>query len=165
MECFIRGGWRCPSACSAGRRGAIYLARPSRGLSATSGWQLPHGSHNVAGHSAFWVQFGSDLDASTQKLLNRGARLTELLKQGQYRPLPVEEQVLVIFAGVNGYLDDLEKEKVSNFEVFLLESFKKNQKKIIQSVKTKKSLDEQLTKEISQALDDIKKEFIKEIKS
>ena len=114
---------------------------------------------------AAFAQFGSDLDASTQKLLNRGARLTELLKQGQYRPLPVEEQVLVIFAGVNGYLDDLEKEKISDFEVFLLESFKKNQKKIIQSVKTKKSLDEQLTKEISHALDDIKKEFIKELKS
>ena len=114
---------------------------------------------------AAFAQFGSDLDASTQKLLNRGARLTELLKQGQYRPLPVEEQVLVIFAGVNGYLDDLEKEKISDFEVFLLESFKKNQKKIIQSVKTKKLLDEQLTKEISHALDDIKKEFIKELKS
>jgi len=114
---------------------------------------------------AAFAQFGSDLDASTQKLLNRGARLTELLKQDQYKPLPVEEQVLVVFAGVNGYLDDLEKEKVSEFEVFLLESFKKNQKKIIQSIKTKKSLDAQLTKEITHVLDDIKKEFIKELKS
>ena len=110
---------------------------------------------------AAFAQFGSDLDASTQKLLNRGARLTELLKQGQYQPMPVEEQVLIIFAGVNGYLDDLEKEKVGEFEIFLIDSFKKNQKKIIQSVKTKKSLDDQLTKEIKSALDSIKKEFMK----
>ena len=97
---------------------------------------------------AAFAQFGSDLDASTQKLLNRGARLTELLKQGQYQPMPVEEQVLVIFAGVNGYLDDLDKEKVGEFESFLIESFKKNHKKLIQSIKTKKSLDDQLIKEI-----------------
>ena len=111
---------------------------------------------------AAFAQFGSDLDASTQKLLNRGARLTELLKQGQYQPMPVEEQVIVIFAGVNGYLDDLEKEKVNEFEKFIIESFRKNQKKIIQSVKTKKSLDGQLTKDIKSALDVIKKEFLKE---
>tara|TARA_B100001989_G_scaffold89778_1_gene62442 strand:+ start:1713 stop:3251 length:1539 start_codon:yes stop_codon:yes gene_type:complete len=111
---------------------------------------------------AAFAQFGSDLDASTQKLLNRGARLTELLKQGQYQPMPVEEQVLIIFAGVNGYLDDLEKEKVGGFESFLIENFKKNHKKIIQSIKTKKSLDNQLIKEIKTALDSIKKEFMKE---
>ena len=111
---------------------------------------------------AAFAQFGSDLDASTQKLLNRGARLTELLKQGQYQPMPVEEQVLIIFAGVNGYLDDLEKEKVGGFESFLIENFKKNHKKIIQSIKTKKSLDDQLIKEIKTALDSIKKEFMKE---
>ena len=111
---------------------------------------------------AAFAQFGSDLDASTQKLLNRGARLTELLKQGQYQPMPVEEQVLIIFAGVNGYLDDLEKEKVGGFESFLIENFKKTHKKIIQSIKTKKSLDDQLIKEIKTALDSIKKEFMKE---
>jgi F-type H+-transporting ATPase subunit alpha len=54
---------------------------------------------------AAFAQFGSDLDASTQRLLNRGARLTELLKQPQYSPMPVEEQVVSIFAGVNGYLE------------------------------------------------------------
>ena len=79
---------------------------------------------------AAFAQFGSDLDASTQKLLNRGARLTELLKQGQYQPMSVEEQVLVIFAGVNGYLDDLDKEKVGEFERFIVESFKKIKKKL-----------------------------------
>src|SRR4030088_3065253 len=65
---------------------------------------------------AAFAQFGSDLDASTQKLLNRGARLTELLKQGQFSPLKVEEQVAVIFAGVNGYLDKLPVNKVNDFE-------------------------------------------------
>ena len=84
---------------------------------------------------AAFSQFGSDLDASTQKLLNRGARLTELLKQGQYKPLPVEEQILVIFAGVNGYLDDLDINKVNEFEDYLLENFRKTQKKLIQTIK------------------------------
>ncbi|RPH07076.1 MAG: F0F1 ATP synthase subunit alpha [Alphaproteobacteria bacterium TMED93] len=111
---------------------------------------------------AAFAQFGSDLDASTQKLLNRGSRLTELLKQGQYQPMPVEEQVLIIFAGVNGYLDDIEKEKVGDFENFLINSFKKNQKKIIQTVRTKKALDDQLIKEIKSVLDNIKKDFTKE---
>ena len=69
---------------------------------------------------AAFAQFGSDLDTSTQKLLNRGAKLTELLKQGQYQPLPVEEQVIIIFAGVNGYLDDIDKDQVESFESFLL---------------------------------------------
>ncbi len=114
---------------------------------------------------AAFSQFGSDLDASTQKLLNRGARLTELLKQGQYKPLPVEEQILVIFAGVNGYLDDLDINKVNEFEDYLLENFRKTQKKLIQIIKTKLSLDDQTKKEISLALDTIKKEFLKENKS
>ena len=114
---------------------------------------------------AAFAQFGSDLDASTQKLLNRGGKLTELLKQGQYKPLPVEEQVIIIFAGVKGYLDDIEKDKVSSFEAFLLESFKKDYKKLIQSIKTKKALDAQLEKEITQALDNLKKEFTKEKKA
>eukprot|EP00657_Telonema_sp_P-1_P009096 TRINITY_DN325_c0_g1_i2.p1 TRINITY_DN325_c0_g1~~TRINITY_DN325_c0_g1_i2.p1 ORF type:complete len:267 (+),score=75.69 TRINITY_DN325_c0_g1_i2:188-988(+) len=63
-----------------------------------------------------FAQFGSDLDAATQKLLNRGARLTELLKQGQYSPLPVEEQVVSIFAGVKGYLDKIATKDVTRFE-------------------------------------------------
>ena len=114
---------------------------------------------------AAFAQFGSDLDASTQKLLNRGGKLTELLKQGQYKPLPVEEQVIIIFAGVKGYLDDIEKDKVSSFEAFLLESFDKDYKKLIQSIKTKKVLDARLEKEITEALDDLKKEFTKETKA
>ena len=65
---------------------------------------------------AAFAQFGSDLDASTQQLLNRGAKLTELLKQGQYSPLKVEEQVISIFCGVRGYLDNIETSKIKDFE-------------------------------------------------
>jgi F-type H+-transporting ATPase subunit alpha len=70
---------------------------------------------------AAFAQFGSDLDASTQKLLNRGARLTELLKQAQFSPLGFEEQTCVIFAGTNGYLDDIPVSDVKRFEKDLLD--------------------------------------------
>ena len=66
---------------------------------------------------AAFAQFGSDLDASTQRLLNRGSRLTELLKQPQFSPLKVEEQVVVIFAGTSGYLDPLPLDRVREFEI------------------------------------------------
>ena len=69
---------------------------------------------------AAFAQFGSDLDASTRRLLNRGARLTELLKQSQFAPLPVEEQVCVVFAGVNGYCDSIETDEIQKFEEGLL---------------------------------------------
>ena len=69
---------------------------------------------------AAFAQFGSDLDAATQRLLNRGARLTELLKQPQFSPLKMEEQVVVIYAGVNGYLDPLPVNRVRAFEDGLL---------------------------------------------
>ena len=69
---------------------------------------------------AAFAQFGSDLDATTQRLLNRGARLTELLKQGQFSPMKVEDQVVVIYAGVNGYLDPIKVSDVGRFEAELL---------------------------------------------
>ena len=69
---------------------------------------------------AAFAQFGSDLDATTQRLLARGARLTELLKQSQFSPLKMEEQVVVIYAGVNGYLDNIPVNKVKEFETGLL---------------------------------------------
>ena len=74
---------------------------------------------------AAFAQFGSDLDAATQQLLARGARLTELLKQGQYEPLSVEEQVVVIYAGVKGYLDNIEISDIAKFEVTLLSSLRR----------------------------------------
>ncbi len=77
---------------------------------------------------AAFAQFGSDLDVSTQRLLSRGERLTELLKQGQFSPLKVEEQVVVIYAGVNGYLDQIATVEVGRYEAGLLELFRKTRK-------------------------------------
>ena len=112
---------------------------------------------------AAFAQFGSDLDVSTQKLLNRGERLTELLKQGQYSPLSVEEQIVIIFAGVNGYLDDLNVNVVGDFERFLIIEFKKSYKDTFKTIKTKLALDDALTKEIKKAMDAVKTKFLAEI--
>ena len=109
---------------------------------------------------AAFAQFGSDLDISTQKLLNRGERLTELLKQAQYSPLSVEEQILIIFAGVNGYLDDLKVSNVGQFEKFLLAELNKKHKDLIKTVKTKLALDDAITKDLKKAFDAIKANFI-----
>ena len=81
---------------------------------------------------AAFAQFGSDLDVSTQKLLNRGSKLTELLKQNQYSPLTVAEQVVTIFTGVSGYLDDVELSKVKTFERELLDKVKNDQPDILE---------------------------------
>ncbi len=112
---------------------------------------------------AAFAQFGSDLDVSTQKLLNRGERLTELLKQGQYSPLAVEEQIVIIFAGVNGYLDDLNVNSVGDFEKYLIKEFKKNYKEVFKSIKIKLALDDSLTKDIKKAMDTIKTNFLAEL--
>jgi F-type H+/Na+-transporting ATPase subunit alpha len=89
---------------------------------------------------AAFAQFGSDLDASTQKLLNRGARLTELLKQPQFSPLKTEEQVVVIYAGVNGYLDNIPVSKVREFEEGLLRNVKDKHMDILDSIRTEKQI-------------------------
>jgi F-type H+-transporting ATPase subunit alpha len=89
---------------------------------------------------AAFAQFGSDLDATTQRLLNRGARLTELLKQPQFSPLKVEEQVAVIFAGVNGYLDRLPVNKVSEFERGFLALLRTDHKAILDEIRDKREL-------------------------
>ena len=112
---------------------------------------------------AAFAQFGSDLDVSTQKLLNRGERLTELLKQGQYEPLAIEEQIVIIFAGVNGYLDDLKVSSVGDFEKYLISEFKKTYKDVFKVIKTKLALDETLTKDIKKAMDTIKTNFLAEL--
>ena len=80
---------------------------------------------------AAFAQFGSDLDASTQKLLNRGSKLTELLKQKQYSPMTVAEQVISIFCGVKGYLDDIEQKNISDFENKIIEKCKSEKKEIL----------------------------------
>jgi F-type H+-transporting ATPase subunit alpha len=89
---------------------------------------------------AAFSQFASDLDAATQRLLNRGARLTELLKQGQYQPMPVELQVCVIYAGVNGYLDRIPVNRVSAFEQGLISEVEANGQEILQAIRQEGTL-------------------------
>ena len=84
---------------------------------------------------AAFAQFGSDLDATTQRLLNRGARLTELLKQPQFSPLKMEEQVVVIYAGVNGYLDRMPVNRVRAFEEGLLTLVRTKNNDILEDVR------------------------------
>ena len=100
---------------------------------------------------AAFAQFGSDLDAATQKLLNRGDRLTQLLKQPQFSPLKTEEQVVVIFAGVNGYLDKIPASDVSKFEEGLLLLLRTDHKDLLNSIAAEK----QITAEIKDKLKDI----------
>ena len=92
---------------------------------------------------AAFAQFGSDLDATTQRMLNRGARLTELLKQPQFSPLKIEEQVLVIYAGVNGYLDPLPVSAVRAFEDGLLRHVRESHAGILDDIRTKKEITEE----------------------
>ncbi len=87
---------------------------------------------------AAFAQFGSDLDAATQKLLNRGARLTELLKQPQFSPLKMEEQVVSIYAGVNGYLDPLPVSKVRDFEEGLLRLLREKHADLLETIRTRR---------------------------
>ncbi|MBC7505066.1 MAG: F0F1 ATP synthase subunit alpha [Sandarakinorhabdus sp.] len=89
---------------------------------------------------AAFAQFGSDLDASTQRLLNRGARLTELLKQGQYKPMPFEEQVVSIFAGVNGFIDTVPAKDVTRFEASLLAFVRAEHGALLTDIRDKKDL-------------------------
>ena len=102
---------------------------------------------------AAFAQFASDLDASTQRLLNRGARLTELLKQPQLSPLPVEEQVVVIFAGVNGYLDSLAIPAVSRFEQGFLTEMRANHADTLAEIRSRQELSEDLRKKLTEILD------------
>ncbi|WP_374373574.1 F0F1 ATP synthase subunit alpha [Dongia sp.] len=89
---------------------------------------------------AAFAQFASDLDAATQKLLARGARLTELLKQGQYQPMPVEEQVVAIFAGVRGFLDGIPINQVNRFEAALLSEIKAKHADILTAIRTEREI-------------------------
>ena len=108
---------------------------------------------------AAFAQFGSDLDASTQKLLNRGSRLTELLKQGQFSPLKVEEQVAVIFAGVNGYLDDINIVNIGRFEAGLLELLRTKESAILDAIRTEKALSENTESALRSVIQTFKASF------
>ncbi|MFN4272340.1 MAG: F0F1 ATP synthase subunit alpha [Aliihoeflea sp.] len=107
---------------------------------------------------AAFAQFGSDLDAATQRLLNRGARLTELLKQPQFSPLKTEEQVAVIFAGTQGYLDKLALGDVSKFEAGLLTHLR-SQKKVLDAIRKEKALSDDLKAQLTAEIDAFAKTF------
>jgi F-type H+-transporting ATPase subunit alpha len=108
---------------------------------------------------AAFAQFGSDLDASTQRLLNRGARLTELLKQGQYAPMPFEEQVASIFAGVNGYLDGIPAAAVTRFEAAFLSEMRARHADVLAGIRETKDLGDDLRAKLKGALDAFVKTF------
>ncbi|MCR4267854.1 F0F1 ATP synthase subunit alpha [Nitratireductor sp. ZSWI3] len=108
---------------------------------------------------AAFAQFGSDLDAATQRLLNRGARLTELLKQPQFSPLKTEEQVAVIFAGVNGYLDKLALRDVTRFEQGLLAHMRAEGKDVLEGIRKEKALSDDLRNKLKAQIDAFAKNF------
>jgi len=109
---------------------------------------------------AAFAQFASDLDASTQRLLSRGARLTELLKQAQFSPLAVEEQVVSIFAGVRGYLDKVRVEDVNRFEARLLDEIRTKGANILDAIRTEKQLSKETEEKLKSFLDNFAKVFV-----
>lgn len=110
---------------------------------------------------AAFAQFGSDLDAATQQLLSRGVRLTELLKQGQYVPLPIEEQVCIIYAGVRGHLDKLEPSKIVKFETEFLKHLKASHTDLLETIR----VEGQLSKDTDAKLRQIVVDFIAAFKA
>jgi len=108
---------------------------------------------------AAFAQFGSDLDKSSQQQLNRGRRLVEVLKQGQYQPLPFEKQVLIVFAGTNAFLDDIPVEQVRRFEAELYRFVENAHPGILQQIREKKVIDDSLKAEIKNVLAEFKQRF------
>ena len=108
---------------------------------------------------AAFAQFASDMDASTRQLLSRGERLTELLKQAQYSPMEVEEQVAVIFAGVKGYLDKIPTQKIGEFEKSLLQKLNTKGSKILESIRKDKSISDETDQALKDVLDQVVKNF------
>ena len=105
---------------------------------------------------AAFAQFGSDLDASTQKLLNRGSKLTELLKQNQYSPLTVAEQVISVFTGVKGYLDDVELNQIRKFERDILEKIRNEKNEILNTILTTGKLEKDIEDSLIQTIEEYK---------
>jgi F-type H+-transporting ATPase subunit alpha len=108
---------------------------------------------------AAFAQFASDLDAATQRLLSRGSRLTELLKQPQYSPMPMEEQVVVIYAGVNGYLDGVKVTDVGRYERQLLDEVRGGGKEILDAIRTSGDLAKDTEDKLKALLDGFTKRF------
>ncbi len=108
---------------------------------------------------AAFAQFGSDLDKATQAQLNRGQRLVEILKQGQYSPLPFSKQILIIFAGTNGYLDDVAVEEARDFEAGLYKYVDTMAPFVLKAIDEKKTIDDALKADIKKTLDEYKERF------
>jgi len=106
---------------------------------------------------AAFAQFGSDLDATTQKLLNRGSKLTELLKQDQYSPMTVAQQVIAVFSGVRGFLDNVELGEIKNLEKKIYEKIKTSSPEIIDSINNTGKLDEEIEKKLISVIEQFKK--------
>ena len=106
---------------------------------------------------AAFAQFGSDLDVSTQKLLNRGSKLTELLKQDQYSPMPLAQQVIAVFSGVRGFLDDIELADIKNIEKQIYEEIKSSNPEIIDSINNTGKLDEEIEKKLISIIEKFEK--------
>ncbi|MBI2369271.1 MAG: F0F1 ATP synthase subunit alpha, partial [Deltaproteobacteria bacterium] len=106
-----------------------------------------------------FAQFGSDLDRASQMQLARGSRLVELLKQGQYAPLPVERQILVIYAGTNGFADDYPVAALRRYEQELCEFIEKRHPDVLEQIRTKRELDDSLRGRLDQVLNEFKGQF------
>jgi F-type H+-transporting ATPase subunit alpha len=104
-----------------------------------------------------FAKFGSDLDISTQRLLNRGSKLTELLKQDQYSPMTVAQQVIAVFSGVRGYLDDVELTDIKNLEKQIYEKVKSSNPEIIENINNTGKLDEETEKKLAVLIEEFKK--------
>jgi len=112
---------------------------------------------------AAFAQFGSDLDPLTQKQLNRGARLTELLKQPQFQPLTWQNQTMILFAGTQGYLDDLQVSDIRAFEVGLYKYFESAQTALLADLTKKKALDDDLRSRLHAAMKEYAEKFKAEL--
>ena len=106
-----------------------------------------------------FAKFGSDLDESTQKQLTRGRIMVEILKQNQYVPMSTEKQVIIIYAGLNGYLDDVDLSKVSEFETQLLEYTETNKPDILDGIKQSGKLEEDNEANLKSMLENFSKQF------
>ncbi|RTZ91591.1 MAG: F0F1 ATP synthase subunit alpha [Deltaproteobacteria bacterium] len=109
---------------------------------------------------AAFAQFGSDLDKATQAQLARGERLVEVLKQGQYVPLPIEKQVAIVYAAVNGYLDEVPVSEIKRYEEELYQFIEGSHPEISQAILKKKELDDELREQLNKVLDEFKERFV-----
>jgi F-type H+-transporting ATPase subunit alpha len=109
---------------------------------------------------AAFAQFASDLDASTQRQLARGERLVELLKQGQYAPMPFEQQVLVIFAATKGFMDEVPVDKVSDYEKGIIDFFESEKKDVMEELRASGKLDDSVVSGFESGIQTFNERFL-----